>query len=74
MKNAMEKASFLVESVGESLGNVLAISELNDGYSRPYFGKNRMMAADASFESVDQIQNITISYQVMVRFSIKTTH
>ena len=73
MKNAMEKASFLVESVGESLGNVLVISELNDGYSRPYLAKNRMMAADASFESVDQIQNITISYQVMVRFSIKTT-
>lgn len=71
MKDAREKAVLLVESLGEDLGEVLSVTELNDGYVRPYLSKNRMMAADASFESVDQVQNISISYQVTVRFRIK---
>jgi len=72
LKDAREKAAYLVESLGEELGEVLAISELNDGYARPYMAKNMMMAADAmAYESVEEVQNITISYQVTARFKIK---
>lgn len=68
---AREKAAYLVESLGEELGEVISITELNDGYVRPYLAKNRMMAADASYESVEEVQNITVSYQVIARFKIK---
>jgi len=72
LKDAREKAAYLVESLGEELGEVLSITELNDGYARPYMAKNMMMAADAmAYESVDQVHNITISYQVTARFRIK---
>lgn len=71
LKNAQEKATYLVESLDEELGEVLSISELNEGISRPYMAKTRMMAADAAYETVEQMQNITISYQVQVRFRIK---
>jgi uncharacterized protein YggE len=71
LKNAQEKATYLVESLDEELGEVLSISELNEGISRPYMAKTQMMAADAAYETVEQVQNITISYQVQVRFRIK---
>jgi len=71
LKDAREKAAYLVESLGEELGEVLTITELNDGYSRPYMAKNMMMAADRAYESVEEVQNITISYQVTARFKIK---
>ncbi len=68
--NAREKAAYLLKSLGEELGEVIQISELTDGYVRPYLANNRMMAADAAFESIEQVQNITISYQVVARFRI----
>ncbi len=72
LKDAREKAAYMVESLGEELGEVLSINEMNDGYSRPYMAKNMMMAADAmAYESVEEVQNITISYQVTARFRIK---
>ena len=71
LKDAREKAAYLVESLGEELGEVLTITELNDGYSRPYMAKNMMMAGDAAYETVEEVQNITISYQVTARFRIK---
>jgi len=72
LKDARGKATYMVESLGEELGEVLSINEMNDGYSRPYMAKNMMMAADAiGYESVEEVQNITISYQVTARFRIK---
>ena len=72
LKDAREKAAYLVESLGEELGEVLSITELNDGYSRPVVARSMLMAADAAgYESVDQVQNINISYQVTARFKIK---
>jgi len=70
LKNAREKAAYLIESLGEELGEVLSITELNDGSVRPYMAKS-MMAADRAYESVEEVQNITISYQVTARFKIK---
>lgn len=71
LKDAREKAAYLVESLGEELGEVLSITEMNDGYARPYMAKNMMMVAEAAYESVEEVQNITISYQVTARFKIK---
>ncbi len=71
LQNAKEKAAMMLQSLGEELGEVLSVSELNEGFARPYMAKSRMMAADASLESVDQIQNLEVSYQVQVRFRIK---
>jgi len=71
LKDAREKAKYLVESLGEELGEVLSINEINDGYAQPYRAKNMMMAAEADYESVEEVQNITISYQVTARFKIK---
>jgi uncharacterized protein YggE len=72
LEDAREKAAYLVESLGEELGEVLSITELNDGYARPYMEKSMMRAADAmTYETVENVQNITISYQVTARFKIK---
>lgn len=69
--NAREKAKYLVESIGAELGEVQTIVEMSDGYPRPVMAKSMMMAAEAAPESIDQIQNITLSYQVQARFAIK---
>lgn len=71
LKDAREKAEYMVESLDEELGEVLSITEMNDGYSRPYMAKNRMMVAEAGYDTVEEVQNITISYQVTARFKIK---
>ncbi len=71
LRNAKEKAAWMLESLGEELGEVLLVSEINDGFSGPFKAESRMLAADASFESIEQVQKITVSYQVDVRFRIK---
>lgn len=69
--NAREKAGWMLESLDEELGEVLSVSEVTDGYVRPYKAESRMFSADMGMESVDQIQKITISYEVDARFRIK---
>lgn len=71
LKNAREKAILLLESLDEELGEVLSITEMNDDFVQPYMAKSRMMAADVSPESFDQIQDISISYQIIAKFRIK---
>lgn len=71
LNNAKEKAGWMLESLGEELGEVLFVTEINDGYAVPYKAESRMMAADAGYESIDEVQKITVSYQVDVRFRIK---
>jgi uncharacterized protein YggE len=71
LQNAKEKAGWMLQSLDEELGEVISIVEMNEGFARPYATRTRMMVADSSLESVDQLQNIEISYQVQVRFRIK---
>ena len=71
LKNAREKAGWMLESLNEELGEVLSVSEINDGYHVPFKMESRMFAADAANESIDQVQKIIVSYQVDVRFRIK---
>jgi uncharacterized protein len=69
--NAREKAAWMLESLGEELGEVLTVSEVNNGYNVPYKMESRMLAADGGMESIDQVQKITVSYEVDVKFRIK---
>lgn len=72
LKNAREKAQYLTESIGSQLGEVVTISEMADGYNRPvYPGAMMMRSADMAKESVDQVQNIKLEYQVRATFRIK---
>jgi uncharacterized protein len=71
LRNAREKAAWMLESLDEELGEVLSVSEINEGYVVPYKAESRMLAADSNYESIDQVQKITVSYQVDVRFKIK---
>lgn len=71
LKNAKEKAQYLVESIGEELGKVISIVEMSDGYSRPVYAATMMRTTEMVQESIDQVENITLSYQVRVKFSIK---
>jgi len=71
LKNAKEKAGVLVESLGEELGEVIEISELSDGIIRPYKATMMMRSAEMANESIDQIQNIKLEYQIRAIFRIK---
>jgi hypothetical protein len=71
LKNAKEKAQYLVESIDEELGEVISIEEMSDGYSRPVYATAMMRSADMAQENIDEVEKITISYQVRAKFSIK---
>jgi hypothetical protein len=74
LKDAREKAAYLVESIGSQLGEVVTISELSDSYYRPMRPEPMMMmakSADMAAESIDEVQNIKLEYQVRAVFRIK---
>jgi uncharacterized protein YggE len=74
LKDAREKAAYLVESIGSQLGEVVTISELSDSYYRPVWAESMMMmakSADMAAESIDEVQNIKLEYQVRAVFRIK---
>ena len=74
LKNAREKAQYLVESIGSELGEVVTISEMSDNYFRPMRAESMMMkagSADMDTESIDEVQNIKLEYQVRAVFRIK---
>lgn len=74
VKDAKEKATYLVESIGSQLGEVVTISELSDSYYRPMRAESMMMmakSADMATESIDEVQNIKLEYQVRAVFRIK---
>jgi uncharacterized protein YggE len=71
LKAARDKAQYLVESIGHELGEVISISEVETGFSRPPVYSNvRTMSSEMAPESINQIQNITLSYQVQAKFRI----
>ncbi len=76
LKNAKEKAAFLLNAIGEKAGPVLEIRELEEGASYPqpmYKSEMRMMAADASGvpESNLDFQKIKLSYRMQAVFQIQ---
>ena len=77
LKNAKEKAAFLLNAIGEKAGPVLEIRELEEGasYPQPMYKSNmRMMAmesADAVPDSDLDYQKIKLSYRMQAVFEIK---
>ncbi len=73
LKDAREKAKYLVESIGSQLGQVISIVEMSDGYYQPvYMAKSMMCAtAESAPEAIDEVQNIKLEYQVIAKFEIK---
>jgi uncharacterized protein YggE len=72
LKDARDKAQYLVESIGSELGEVVTISEMSDSYIRPmYSGAMMMKSAEMATESIDEVRNIKLEYQVRATFRIK---
>lgn len=77
LKAAKEKAGYLLESIGEKLGEVLEIHEVEEGNVYPMYKQAqynvRMMAADAAPEGGEALeyQKIKYSYRMNATFRIK---
>ena len=77
LKAAKEKAGYLLESIGSTLGEALEIKELEDGYYSPqmpiYANARMAMSADASAapETPLEYQKIKFSYRMLATFRIK---
>jgi uncharacterized protein YggE len=79
LKAAKDKASYLLESIGEKVGEVLEIREGEDNYYYPQMAQQRnfkvmAMAADDAGAAPDpslEYQKIKISYRMVAVFRIK---
>lgn len=76
LQAAKEKATYLVESIGETLGGVIEIQEVGDHYSPPVpYMRNKMMMAEAQEDmaAAEDIgfQKIKLQYEVRAVFGIQ---
>ena len=73
LKDAKDKASYLVESIGDKLGSALEISESeNINYPQPIYRMSMMKTAEA-MDSAPQIdfKKIKLSVNIRAVFEIK---
>lgn len=73
MKAAKEKAEYLLESVGEKVGQLISVQEIINPYSR-YSNSPIRSNSSRSIETQNQIENISpilIRYEVKTKFAIK---
>jgi len=76
MKAAKEKATYLLQSVGENIGKVISIIELDENknfYWAPQSAlSNTIMPGSGSYEAQNEaLKQIKLKYEVKVRFEIK---
>lgn len=76
LQNAKDKASYLVESIGEKLSNSIEIKEINDEYyPTPRYASRmmNMMASDTAPASLPDIdfKKIKLKYQMNTVFEVK---
>lgn len=74
LQNAKDKASYLVESIGEKLGNSIEIKEINDEYyPTPRYASRAMtmMASDAAPLPDIDFKKIKLKYQMNTVFEVK---
>ncbi len=78
LQNAKEKAAYLVESLGDKLGEVLEIHEIEDSYNTPMYQMAQMpMMRMAKAESADvaqsdlEFQKVKFTSRIQVIFRIK---
>ena len=78
LQAAKEKAKFLLESIGEQMGEALDIIEIDQSYSPQPVYSNMMMrsakmdvSADVMPESTIDVQKIKVRYEMKASFRIK---
>ncbi len=71
LKNAKQKAKYLVESMGEELGELQCISEIADNYQGYRHYNDAVILEESSIYSVSQVQKIQLDYTITTKFKIK---
>ncbi|MEM8566900.1 MAG: SIMPL domain-containing protein [Bacteroidota bacterium] len=74
LKNAKEKAKFLLEAIDETLGSAIEIQEVNYGYESPVYTRARTFDAvesSKSYQSNLEFRSIDIKSEFRVVFEIK---
>lgn len=73
LQEAKVKAKYMLESMGEELGDIISIVEMGEGINRPVFTSSTLRSVQASStqESINQVRNINLSYQVLAKFAIR---
>ena len=73
LKNAKEKAEYMLEALDEKCGKVLMINESEYGYQPPvmYRSNVAMGKSGNAGNSATELKNITISYKVNATFAIE---
>lgn len=78
LQAAKEKAKFLLEGIGEQMGEALEITEIDQSYSPQPVYSNMMMrsakmdvSAEAMPESTVEVQKIKVRYEMKAVFKIK---
>lgn len=76
LKSARDKAVYLAEAIGETVGSALEINESgNEFYPQPVYRSNMMLKTDAVMESTPMpeidFKKIKLSYQIRAVFELK---
>ncbi len=73
LKNAKQKAGYLLEGIDEELGPVIEVSELNPHQAQPimYRAQAMEMAADSGYQSDLEFNTIKLKAEVRAVFSIQ---
>jgi uncharacterized protein YggE len=76
VKAAKEKATFLLESIGERIGSVISIEELPEGNN--YWNRNRNLLSNSNISSISEgedavknVASIKLRYEIKAKFEIK---
>lgn len=73
LKAAKEKATYLLEAIGEELGSAIEIQEIDYGYNQPMMARNfeAKMADSSGYQSDLDFKTIKIKAEVRAVFEIK---
>lgn len=78
IKAAKEKAIYLLSAIGEEVGKVISVEEINDNYNyNPYSSiaslSNTIVALDSKTSSgeINNTSLIKLKYEIKVTFEIK---
>jgi uncharacterized protein len=76
IKAAKEKASYLLESVGEQIGGVISIQEIPEE-NNYWYNRNNMLSnsnisvSSRNSDAVENVAEIKLRYEIKVKFEIK---
>lgn len=71
MLAAKEKATYLLESLDETLGKLLEVQEINQGYQNPAPMYSNMMLREVAYESEVEFMTIKVRADMRVVFEIE---